>query len=136
MSRQDQYAVGVTIAGVDLGVWDSLDGGEVDSEEAKYRPGGMAPQVSLGGYRTVNNVTVARLYRLDRDHQIAHWLLDQVGASDVTVTKQPLATDGSAFGKPIVYQGKLKQVTLPTHDSESSDAAKVELEVSSASTVG
>ena len=40
MSRMDQYAVGVTIDGVDWGTWDKQDGGESTAEETKFNPGG------------------------------------------------------------------------------------------------
>jgi hypothetical protein len=135
MSRQDQYAVSLAVDGKDLGVWDKFSGGEVDSEELKYRPGGMAPQVSLGGYRNVGNITVSRLFDQSRDLGQSGWLINRVGKGDVTVAKQSLDVDGNPFGKPVVYTGKLKRVTLPEVDSESSDPALVELEISSAGTV-
>jgi len=122
LSREDQYSVTVAVNGEDFGVWDKFSGGEVDSDELKYKPGGMAPHVSLGGSQTVNNLTVSRLYDLSRDHQQVHKLLGLAGKATVVVTKQPLDVDGNAFGRPIVYSGKLKQVTPPDHDSESNDA--------------
>lgn len=137
MSREDQYNVTVSISyggtSKDLGTFDSLSGGEVDSEETKFWPGGLSQQLSLGGRRSVNNVTVGRLYDLARDHQNVAWLFGGVGKANVTVAKTVLDVDGNAYGRPIVYKGTLKQVTLPDHDSESSDAAMFELEVSSAS---
>jgi hypothetical protein len=140
MSRQDQYNVTVVIVKGDetkrLGTFDKLSGGEIDSEEVKYRPGAMGPQITLGGYRNVGNLTVSRLYQFDRDHAIAGWLSDAVGKATVTVSKQPLDIDGNVTGKALVYSGgKLKRVQFPEHDSESSDAALVELEVSTGSTV-
>lgn len=135
MAREDQYRVTVAIDNVDLGVFDKLSGGEIDSEETKYKPGGMAPQVSLGGSVSVNNVTVSRLYDLQRDHQILPMLISKVGKGSVTVTKQPLDPDGNVYGKPTVYTGRLKQVTPPDHDSTGSGAAMVELEVSTVGTV-
>lgn len=132
MSREDQYNVTVEVGGENLGTWDKLSGGEIDSEEAKYRPGGMAAQVSLGGYRNVGNLTVSRLYDLTRDHSRMAFLLNRVGKADVTIVKQSLDVDGNAFGKALVYTGKLKAVTPPDHDSESSDPAMLEIEISSA----
>lgn len=136
MSREDQYniTVSVTYAGTtkDLGTFDTFDGGEIDSEESKYSPGGLAEQISLGGRKTVGNVTVARLYDLFRDHPNMGWLIGGVGKADVTVTKTSITADRVASGRPLVYKGKLKAVSPPTHDSESSDAARFELEVSSA----
>jgi len=136
MSREDQYRVTVTVkyGGTerDLGVFDSLTGGEVDSEESKYHPGGLQEPVSLGGRKTVGNVTVSRLFDLVRDRPDQGWLIGAVGKADVTVTKTSLDPDGNAYDAPLVYNGKLKAFTPPDHDSESSDPAKFELEISSA----
>lgn len=142
MSRQDQYNVTVSIDGKDQGTWDKMSGGEIDSEELKYKPGAMAPQVSLGGSVSVSNITVSRLYDLARDHSGtagssgAAFLKSRVGKAEVTVTKQPLDINGATFGAPIVYTGKLKQVKFPDADSEGNNAAMVELEISSAGAVG
>jgi hypothetical protein len=140
MSREDQYNVTVTVAykingarqEKKLGTFDAFDGGEVDSEETKFWPGNLGQQISLGGRRSVNNITVGRLYDLVRDHPNMGWLMGGVGKADVTVNKQPVDVDGVVSGRALVYVGKLKQVTPPSHDSESSDAAKFELEISSA----
>jgi hypothetical protein len=143
--RQDQYSVSVSLVTKDrttkedrttgLGVWDKLEGGEIDSEETKYRPGAMAVQVSLGGSQNVGNVTVSRLYDLNRDHIQVDALIQAVGKGTVTVTKQALDVNGDPYGARIVYVGMLKAVTLPDVDSESSDAALIELEVATGGTV-
>lgn len=135
MSRQDQYNVTVTIGDKDLGTFDKMTGGEIDSEETKYRPGAMGAPITLGGYVNTNNVTVSRLFKLDRDIVLVPFLRDQVGKGDAVVTKQSLDVNGNPFGTPLVYKGKLKQFTPPEVDSESSDAALFELEISSATTV-
>jgi len=136
MSRQDQYnvTVSVTIGGEtkDLGTFDQFGGGEIDSEEALYHPGGMAAAIQLGGRVNVGNVTVARLYDLTRDHPLVGWLVKGVGNGEVTATKTSMTVDKRAVTNPLVYQGKLKRVSPPEHDSESSDAALIELEISSA----
>jgi len=136
MSRQDQYAVSMTVDGTKFGVFDKLSGGEIDSEETKYKPGGMAPPVSLGGSVEVGNLTISRLYVLNRDHDTIHWLISRVGKGQVVVSRQPLDVDGNAYGRPLVYTGTLKTVTPPEVDSESSDAALVECEITPAGTVG
>lgn len=134
--RQDEYRLTVTIDDQDWGIWDKLSGGEVDSDETKYRPGGLAPEVSLGGQVSVGNVTISRLFTLGRDHPRIKNLFGKVGKAQCVVKKQPLDADGNAFDEPIVYRGKLKTVNTPDVDSESSDAALVELEVSTSGTVG
>lgn len=128
--RKDQHDTRVTVDGRHLGTFDVLTGGETDTDELKYKPGGMAAAVSLGGIVTVGQVVVNRLYRLERDHATIHWLLARVGKANVVVTKQPLDPAGDAFGKPLVYRGTLKRVLPPEVDSNSTDAALIEIEVS------
>jgi hypothetical protein len=128
--RKDQHRVTVVVDGQKLGVFDVLTGGETDSDELKYRPGGMAPVISLGGVVTVGQLIVSRLYKLDRDHSRIHWLLGRVGVGQVTVTKTVLDPDKNAFGKPLVTKGVLKRVTPPEVDSNATgDAAVIELEI-------
>jgi hypothetical protein len=133
--RQDQYDIKVSVDGTDLGTFDKLSGGEVDSEETVYKPGAMGARISLGGSVNVGAVTVSRLYDLTRDHLLVHWLISRAGKGSAVVSKQPLDVDGNVFGRPVVYSGKLKQVNPPEVDSESSDAALIELEITPAGTV-
>lgn len=133
--RKDQYETSVIVDGENLGTFDVLSGGETDTDELTYKPGGMAPAISLGGTTTVGAVVVSRLYRLDRDHLMIHRLLERVGVGDVVINKQPLDVDGNAFGKPLVYRGKLKRISPPEVDSTSTDAATIELEITPAGRV-
>lgn len=135
MSRTDQYSVTLAIDGIDFGVWDKVTGGDVDSNETKYKPGAMAPEISLGGSITVTDLTVDRLYVLDRDHIAVPDLINRVGKGVCTVVKQPLDLNKNAFGKPIVYTGVLKTLNLPDADSEGTAAALLTLTISAASTV-
>lgn len=128
--RQNQYDIEVTVDGTALGTFDTFEGGEVDSDDTRYRPGKMAPAISLGGQRTVSAITVTRLHTLDRDNGLVHWLSERVGKGQVTIVKQPLDVNGSAgFFRPLVYTGILKTVTPPSADSSSDDAAMLELQV-------
>jgi hypothetical protein len=135
VSRLDQYAVSASIDGQALGVFDKMTGGEIDSEETKYKQGGMVPPVALGGSINVGNVTISRLFRLDRDKALEPFLKARVGKGSVTIAKQSLDTDGNPFGSPTVYRGTYKQLTFPEPDSESSAAALLAIEVSSATVV-
>ena len=130
MSRLDEYSTTVRVDGLgNLGVFDKLVGGEVDSTETKYNPGGMAKPVSLGGAQIFGNVTVSRLYRLDRDHPIIHTLYNLAGKGGITITKQPLDVDGNAYGRPITINGTIKLVKAPEHDSTSSNPGILDIEV-------
>ncbi|HEX3455220.1 MAG TPA: hypothetical protein VHS03_11380, partial [Gaiellaceae bacterium] len=68
MAREDQYDIRVSVDGTNLGTWDVFTGGDLDTTELVYKPGAMAPQISLGGIVTVNQAIVNRLYQLSRDH--------------------------------------------------------------------
>lgn len=137
MSRKDQYNLTVEIDGMgQLGTWDKFTGGDVDSDEQKYSPGAMAPPISLGGRVTMSNVTVERLYVLERDHVSVHKLLSLVGIATITVKKQPLDVNKVPYGRPLVYRGKIKMVTPPEHDSTSSDPGMIAIEFVPTGTVG
>jgi len=135
MARQDQNDVKVSVDGVDLGTWDKKTGGEIDSEETTYKPGAMGARISLGGSVNVGAVTVSRLFDLDRDGTTMHWLIGRVGKGEMVVAIQPLDVDGNAYGRSLTYSGKLKQYNPYEVDSESSDAALIELECTPAGTV-
>lgn len=128
-SRQDMERVTVTVADRALGVWDTFSGGEADSDDTQHRPGGMGEQESLGGPKTRGNFTISRNYRLERDHPIAKWLDSQAGIGRVVAVRQYLNPDKTPAGEPVTYTGTLKSVTPPDHDSNSSDAAMLSIEV-------
>lgn len=136
-AREDTYDVTVTVKGagaaggdLSLGTFDTMSGGNVEADDSKYRPGGLAAEISLGGLRTVENVTVGRIYDLASDHASIVNLANRVGAAQVIVSKQPLDRSGVKYGSPIVYTGTLVRVGFPDVDSQSSDASMWELEVS------
>lgn len=128
-SRKDMYNITVDIDGEKYGTFDTMTGGEIDSDELKYKPGGMAPEVSIGGSVTVGQVVLGRIYDLDRDHPKVHRLADKVGRGTVTVKKQPLDINRKPWGRALVYKGILKRVLPPEVDSTSTDAAILEIEV-------
>jgi hypothetical protein len=127
-TREDTWLVTVAVDGRPLGVFDTKAGGEIDSEETKYAPGGMAAEISLGGRRTIGNVTVGRYCDRTRNWPIIKWLSDRVGSGRVAIGVTPLAFDATPGGQQMGYTGTLKQVTPPDIDSTGSDAAKLELE--------
>src|SRR5215467_11871932 len=134
-SRVDQFDIGVSVDGRNLGTWDKMSGGEVDSEETVYKPGGMGARISLGGSQTIGTITLSRIYDLNRDHLNVHWLISRAGKGWVVIKKKSLDVDGNVFGAPLVYTGRLKLVHPPDPDSEGADAAQIELEVTPAGTV-
>jgi hypothetical protein len=134
--RKDMWRVKLVVDGKPLpDSWDVLTGGESDSDELTYKPGGMAPNVSLGGSITIGQLVVSRLYDQPRDDSQLHWLLSRVGKAQVKLTKTALDVNGASWGKALVYTGVLKRVTPPEVDSTSTDAATIELEITPSGSV-
>lgn len=134
--RKDQWSNTVTIDGRPIGIWDTLAGGAVVATETKYRPGGMVPQVSLGGWVSVDNLTLTRLLDSDDWPYMQELMASRTGKADVVVSRQPLDVDGNPFGKPLVYKGKLLNVAPGDTDSKSSDAQEWTIIVSTEGSVG
>ena len=126
-TRQDTWLVALSVEDpahpgqmVDWGVWDTKTGGDLDSEERLYYPGGMAPPYSLGGRILPQQVTLTRNYRIQRDHYRVQKLLSAVGKSNVVIQMFPMDKYGHEHAPALVWRGTLKTVTLPEHNSESS----------------
>lgn len=112
------------------GVWDKKTGGQLDSEETLYHPGAMADPESLGGRVTPENITLQRLCKIGRDWRAIPSLMNGVGKSRVTIVDEPMTLEGRTDpADGLVYAGTLKRVTPPPADSESSDAALIEIEI-------
>lgn len=128
--RQDTAVVNASLDGVDLGPFSKRSGGNVDSEESKFKPGGGLPEQSLGGTRSTENVTLEAGYDLDGviGREIK-WILSRAGSGAVVITQQPTDRDGNIYGVPITWVGTLKSVNLPEFEASGNDAAMIELEV-------
>lgn len=124
--RQDQWLATLTIDGVDYGIWDAVAGGDVEATETKYRPGGMQPEISLGGPVTVNNVTLSKLLEKgDYTAQLRQLMTTgRVGKAPASIARQPLDEDGNPFGDPLSYTGKLMHV-VPGDSDSNTQAAQV-----------
>jgi hypothetical protein len=125
--RQDTWLVTCVLEGKDLGIFDKKSGGEVDSDENKYPLGGMLGEISLGGRKTIGELTISRYYDADRDDPLFGFLNAQVGAGVATVGVVPLDFHGNPQGGPVVYSCTLRTFTPPEVDNESQDAAMLEL---------
>lgn len=135
--RSDQWSNTVTIGGRPLGIWDTLSGGGVTAEETKHRPGGMQPEVSLGGPESVEELGVSKLLtRAEYDFLSGLIRRRRIGREQAVVNRQPLDIDGNPWGQPLTYRGVLQSVTLGDTDSNSSDAQMCELTISVGGGVG
>lgn len=130
--RSDQASIGVTVSGIILDnlSWDVLEGGEQSVDGVTVLPGGMAPQVPLGGIPKRATATVKRLWA--ESLVVQYKALDEVaGNAAVTVTYQVLGTNKApARGiAPITYTGVLANVMRPNYDAMKSEAAYLEITV-------
>lgn len=131
---EQNSTVTVNIAGASYGTWTTKSGGQVEAEDTKFKPGGMQPEISLGGVASVENVTISKLYDATMRSKF-HTLAALVGKATMSVAYQPLDADGNPSGRAIVYSGRLIRVTPPDSDASSNDAAMIEVEMSSAGSI-
>jgi hypothetical protein len=135
--REDQYAITVAIDGTPIGVWDKLTGGGVVAGDTKYKPGAMAPQISLGGSKAVDNITLSRLLsQQNGDTDLCKFLMQRAGKGQATINRQPLDADGAAFGTALVYTGTLSEVHPGDTDSNSTNANVWSIVISTDGEVG
>lgn len=124
MARADTYSVKVVVDNVDLGIFSTMSGGAMDSEDVRHRPGGMQPEVSLGGPATQTEITVSRLEDETRgDPDTVTWLMSRVGKAQAKVIRTPLDRAGNVAGAPRTHRGALKMVSPADHDSNGSEPA-------------
>jgi hypothetical protein len=128
-TRVDQWQAAVVIAGRDCGTWMTHEGGGMTAEGATIREGYGLPQVQLGSAPTVENGTLTRAFRTEREPGLLPFLLSKAGHGAAVVSLQVLDGDGFAVGKPIVRAGVLLNVTLPDVDVQGSDPAMISIEI-------
>lgn len=135
-SRQDQWLNTVTIDGHSLGIWDTLAGGDVQATETKFKPGGMVPEITLGGTTSVNNITLTRLLDAERHWDIIRRLMAaRVGKAETLIARRPLDSDGNPFGSSLNYSGILLHLMPGDTDSNSTTAHMWSIVVSTVGTV-
>jgi hypothetical protein len=130
VSTEQQYLVSAVVDGRDLGVFDTMKGGDVKIKDAKHRPGGMGPEKSYRTLPTYDDVTVTRVGELERDWELIRWMADNSGAVTATITRQPLDDQGNAWGTPMTWSGRLASVTYGDVDSTSSSPIMWSFDVS------
>lgn len=135
--RVDEFRWTLTVDGRDCGIFDKQTGGHGTSDEVKYRPGGMGPEVSLGGKSSRENLVLTRAYIRDRgDPDLARFLDQRRGKGKATAAGQPLDDDGNPFGKPDVLNGTVMTVNRPEHDSEGTGKAELVVTISLVGEIG
>ena len=126
---KDNYLNRVELDGIDLGFFDQWKGGKGDSQVQTYNPAGTGGQVTRGGRKTRENITVGREYIPERDQELVRQLDSRRGKARGTAIRQPGDTDGNPFGSPYVYDVLLKSVSPSDTDTNASGIDMFELEL-------
>jgi hypothetical protein len=137
MSTVDQDLITVSVEGEgSLGVFDTWDGGDGDSSETKYREGGSGDEVTLGGNKTLSNVTVSRLYKPARDAALFRRVFAKRGQARATASRQPLDSGRLPYGDPLVANGIVKKCMLTKADSNATGPKIWTMEISTEGDLG
>src|SRR5215472_12901841 len=138
--RSDQAAIHVNVAGValDKEPWDMLEGGDPVAEEVNIFPGGMAPQVALGGLPKWGPLTVERAWS-EALGNVFKELIGGVGNAPAEVSyvqfntsKQPVPGAGHTY----TYTGVLLSVQRPKYKATESVEAFLKITVAVNGAVG
>ena len=125
-SAQRQFLV--TVDGM-AGYFMSKTGGNIASDSAKIYDGGTLVPEIVTSPAEVENITISRAYKQERDDPILQNLRGKVGRHITTITVQQTDADLVPVGSASVYAGAvLVGLTEPEFDSSSGDVASMELE--------
>jgi hypothetical protein len=141
--RSDQFAVTLKVEGLAEGrstdnvPWDSLEGFDQTVESQEYLPGGMRPQVSLGGIPKRSPGTLKRIWSTEL-LPIFKALDNGAGQLPCTVTVTTLGANRKPVeGAPVItYTGTLGTVTRPNYGSETAEKAFLQVMVSADGELG
>jgi C1A family cysteine protease len=123
--QERMFDVQATVAGTPLGTFDTFDGGTVDSDTDTYNAGGMADPEALPGVVKVENFTISRGYKPDRDAALIKSLKTKIGQQS-SVGKQALNADKTKVQDGLeTFDCILKSVSTPKHDSNSGQSVSM-----------
>jgi hypothetical protein len=128
--RSDQAQISVEVEGVtiDKESWGSMEGGDNVAEEATAFPGGMKPQVALGGFPKRGPLTITRPWA-DTLINVYKALDGRVGLSKVTASYQNLNANKEAVYTPYTYTGVLTSVLRPNYKAGTSEEAHLTITI-------
>lgn len=121
--RADMADIRVWLDGVPQGdMWATYEGGALEADDQKTRPGGMQRQIAIGGPTSRGDVTVTTQFT-DLIAKIAGNFEERSGrgAFEVHVTY----LDANGFGTPYAFvrKGVVKSVQIPDVDVNGADVA-------------
>jgi hypothetical protein len=128
--REDQAAITVTVDGIAYGEsWASVEGGNLEADDSKTRPGGMGKEVSVGGPASREDITV----QTQLSDVVLGWhktLENKIGTGRVKVGVTFLGADRLPTGASQTMTGVLKSVALPDMAADGNEVGMYQLVVS------
>jgi hypothetical protein len=109
--------------------WATVEGGNLEADDAKTRPGGMGREISTGGPASRDDATVA----IQLTDVTATWiptLENLVGYGRMKIGVNWMNANRTLTGTGFTRQGTLKAVNSPDLDASGSEVAMLELVVS------
>lgn len=127
--REDMASISVSVGGVPYGgSWAEAEGGNLEADDAKARPGGMGREVSAGGPASRDDLTV-RTHLTDVTALWVPTLENLVGNGSARVGIAWLGVNRTPLGSGVTRRGTLKAVNTPDMGS-GSDVGMLELVIS------
>lgn len=127
--REDQALIQVSIDNVPIGdAWATVEGGDLEADGSKTRPGGMGKKVALGGPADRNDLTVTTQFT-DAIAVLHPGLEAKVGIGRAKVAVSWLNADRTPNGSGLTRVGVLNSAKAPDSDSDSGDAGMYEIVV-------
>jgi hypothetical protein len=125
--RQDMAAIYVTINGSKFGdTWAEAEGGDLEADDAKTRPGAMGREVSVGGPVSRSDVT-ARIQLSDVTVGWLKFLEALAGNGDMQVRYAYMNRDRTVSNQTHTMKGTVKTVKRPDIKSDQNDVGMIEV---------
>jgi hypothetical protein len=137
--RSDMHRIQVSVTGIRLPagyVFETMEGGDIQTTNEYYHGGNMAPAVPEGGLRTPTDITVSCAWS-DSIYPFYVRMYNAAGFTSATVTVTPLDRTGSVGSgvKPITFSGLLLNVTRPQFQAASSTLGYLSLVIAPSDSV-
>ena len=127
--REDMADIRVTLDGIPYGdSWATAEGGNLEADNSKTRPGGMGRQQDVGGPAERDDATIGTQFT----DQVAGWVRtfeNRVGVGGIKIAVTYLNAERAPIGPSFTRLGILKGVNRPDHDPDSSDPGMLEIVV-------
>lgn len=122
--RRDMANIQVFLDDVPVGdLWATFEGGALEADDQKTRPGGMKAQKAIGGPTSRGDITVSTQFT-DLMVQPAKDFEARAGRGKITVTVTYLDQDGNQNGaRSFTRVGIVKSAQIPEVDVNAGDVA-------------